>query len=63
MPGVDTMAVDVAEWAALKVVVPGPDACVQVPVPVVGVLPPSDALVREAQIFWLTPAVAGVGSA
>ena len=63
MPVSDTVAVDDPEVRLLKVVVPVPDVCVHRPVPTVGVLPPSDALVSDAQIFCLRPTVAvdGIG--
>jgi hypothetical protein len=46
----------------LNVVVPGPDVCVHVPVPNVGVLPPREVLVNPPQMFCAPPAVAAVGA-
>lgn len=64
MPITVAVAVDEPEFALLKVVVPGPEICVHVPVPAVGVLPPSDPLVSDPHEFMvglLTVAVVGVG--
>jgi hypothetical protein len=65
VPITDTVAVALGSLTLLKVVVPGPDVCVHVPVPnpAGGVLPPSEADVRDPHTFCegeLTDAVAGV---
>ena len=51
VPYTDAVAVDNGSPLLLKVLVPGPDVCVHIPVPITGVLPPSDAVISEAQIF------------
>ena len=61
VPYTDTVAVADGLVVLLKVVVPGPDACVHTPVPTIGVLAPSDPLISDTQIFWLGPTVAVVG--
>ena len=60
VPDTDTVAVDDPELALLKVLVPGPEVCVQSPVPTPGVLPPSVLLVSP-QTLCKVPAVAVVG--
>jgi hypothetical protein len=63
VPYTDAVAVAAGSLVLLKVVVPGPDVCVQSPVPTVGVLPPSVVLVNDAQKFCAGPTVAVVGVA
>jgi len=58
-----TVAVADPELTLLKVAVLGPLVCVQVPVPALGVLPPSDVETNDPQIFWLLPTVAVGGVA
>ncbi len=41
---------------------PGPDDCVQVPVPNTGVLPPKDAEVKLLHRYCVLPTVAVVGT-
>jgi hypothetical protein len=55
------VAVEVAEFALENVVVPGPDVCVQVPVPVVGILPAKVA--TNPQTLASDPAFDAVGGA
>ena len=43
--------------------VPGPDTWLHAPVPMVGVLPPRDAVIRVPHRFWFEPTVAAVGVA
>ena len=47
----------------LKVTVPGPEVFVHIAEPTDGVLPPSEALVNEPQIYCTPPTVAVVGLA
>ena len=61
VPGIDAVAVDEPKVLLLKVLLPGPDVCVQSPVPEAGVLPPRDAVVSDPHIFCVAPAVAVVG--
>ena len=51
VPYTDAVAVDSGSVLLLKVDVPGPEVCVHTPVPTVGVFPPSDPLINDAQIF------------
>ena len=51
VPYTEAVAVDNGSALLLKVLVPGPDVCVHSPVPTVGVFPPSDGLVSDAQTF------------
>ena len=59
VPNTDTVAVADGSFILLKVVVPGPDTCAHVPVPVVGVLPPRLPLIRP-HTLWLAGTVATV---
>ena len=60
-PTTDAVAVEVEEFALENVDVPGPEVCVQVPVPVVGVLPASVA--TNPQTLASEPAFDAVGAA
>ena len=51
VPYTDAVAVDSGSPLLLNVLVPGPDVCVHTPVPTIGVFPPSDGLVSDAQTF------------
>ena len=46
IPSKLTVAVDAPLFTALKITVPGPDVTDQTPVPIIGVLAPSGALVN-----------------
>jgi hypothetical protein len=63
VPAADTETKDEPVLTPLKEDVPGPDVCVHVPIPTVGVLPPRPALTSEPQIFCVLPAMAVVGFA
>ena len=60
IPSKLTVAVDVPLFAALKDTEPGPDVTDHAPVPIMGVLPPSEVLVN-VQLYWSAPTVAVVG--
>jgi hypothetical protein len=57
-----TVAVELPEVEALKVVVPGPETCVHAPVPTVGVLPPNDELVNPHDVSGVVDIDAVVGA-
>ena len=63
VPTTETVAVDKPLAPELKVTVPGPDFLLHAPTPLVGVLPPNEALISAPQIFWVDPTVATVGVA
>ena len=63
VPATVAVAVDEPEFTLLYVEVPGPETCVHVPVPTVGVLPPSAALVSPHGVCVLGDTVAVVGGA
>ena len=62
VPATEAVAVDDPELALLKVLVPGPETCVHVPVPMIGVLPVRGSLV-SAHTLSAAPVVAVVGTA
>lgn len=60
---IEAVAVEDPEDDELKVMVPGPLTCVHKPPPLVGVLPPSEPLIRVPHKFCADPTVAVVGVA